>query len=668
MVQIKITVPGIKKALKGYKYLQAIGEYIWNGFDAEASIVEIIIEANQIGNISELRIKDNGYGIAKEKLATKFVPFFESDKELKFNPLISNSAIHGKNGVGRLTFFNFANVATWETVYEKNGNQYKYKINVNVDKLDTYTDTEIVETQESTGTTVCFQGIKNITKFNFETDIKEYLIREFSWFLELNKTKDFCIKINGDNLDYSSIIGEETCFNLHDVDNTTSFDVRYIQWNSNINDEYSRYYFITSEDKELFKEATTLNLKGDRYYHSVFIKSSYFDNFNFVIDSNSEQGVLSGHSKKDSRFKYLIAEIDRFLRQKRKPFLKAFTEILINEYERDGVFPKYNAKNPWDASKKEALEEVVKGLYQVEPKIFSGLNIEQKKTFVRLLNLIMDADELDNLLEILEGIVDLDKEDRQELARLLSTTKLSRIIKTVKLIEDRYKVINGLKALVFDDSVKANERDHLQKLVEKHYWMFGEQYNLVAAAEDKFEQVLEKYVYLLRGEKKTLSIDHPDKKKEIDILIVRRDFRDDFVRNIIVELKHKNIPLGMKQVTQVEEYMNVIIKQPDFNASNMNWEFYLVGNEFSSDGYIKNRIQSASNHGERSLILKTDNYKVYAKTWSEILTECELRHNFLMDKLELEKQKLLLDSTSPDQIVDELNGNSAIQPEKVKII
>ena len=53
MARIQITTPGIRKALKKYSSAQAIAEYIWNGFDADASCVEITIHANEMGYISE---------------------------------------------------------------------------------------------------------------------------------------------------------------------------------------------------------------------------------------------------------------------------------------------------------------------------------------------------------------------------------------------------------------------------------------------------------------------------------------------------------------------------------------------------------------------------------------------------------------------------------------
>lgn len=661
MAKVEITVPGIKKALSGYNYLQALAEFIWNGFDARGSVVDISFKANDIGYITELGIKDNGYGIQYDKLINKFVPLFESDKVIDPNAKTINSAVHGKNGVGRLTFFHFANSATWDTVYQSNGKRYRYKINTAIEKLNTYTPTELEETHEQPGTTVYFGGVKVITSYHFEKDIKDYLMREFGWFLELNKEKGFALRINGKDLEYSSLIsGIPEKFTLEHAPTKTSFSIKYIQWNEKINEEYSRYYYINSGDNELFKETTTLNNKSDHFYHSVYIRSKLFDDFNIVLNETSGQTAF-GHSKRDDEYKYLKNEVDKFLRRKRKPFLKAYTDKLISELENDNAFPRYNLSNVWDSTRKSELENIIKGLYQIEPKIFSGLNIEQKKTLLALLDLVMDSDEKDRLFLILQEIVDLDVTDRAELADLLKTSRLSRIISTIKLIQDRYQAINDLKELLFNKKLGANERDHVQKMIEKHYWIFGEQYHLVSAAEPKFEQALRKWIHLLRGEDKDIKVDHPDKQGEMDIFAVRQDLLNNTIKNIIVELKNPKVDLGKDQYDQVVKYLNVILKQPECNAQTMSWEFYLVGNNLDTTGHIESLYENAKNHGEPFLVFKIDRYKIYIKKWSEIFSDFELRHKFLNDKLEIERDKLLGTYKNADDIVSNQDNNTAAQ-------
>jgi len=657
---VQIGTSGIKKSLQKYKPLNSLTEYIWNGFDANANFVEVIYNENELGGIAGLFIKDNGYGIRKDELSKKFMPFYESEKSIDPEEKIRISAVHGKTGIGRLTFFKFATKAVWTTVYKQEEKNFKYSIDIESNDLHDYKDEEVKETTESVGTTVRFE---NVIGFENIEEIEEFLIKEFCWFLELNRDKNFMIKLNDKILNYSSMLSQEETIRRVYGKTKVDFKIKVILWNEKLNSEYSYYYFLDSRGNELFKETTSLNNKSDKFYHSVYIKSKIFDDF--FINANYQEQTLFGYNKYSEEFKYAIDEIESYLKKIRKPFLRKYSDTLINELDKVRAFPNYDTKNYFEQIQRDELELVVRELYQVQPKMFAGLNPEQKKTLVRFLDLIMKSGEVDNLITIVEEIVELDSEEREELVCLLNSTKMSNIIKTTKLIQDRYKAIEELKELVFNKDLNAKEVPHLQNFIEKQYWIFGEQYHLVTAAEPDFEEALRRYNYILTGDDVKTDINHPDKNKEMDIFAVRQDISSNGYTNIVVELKRPNINLGEKELRQVKKYMNVIIDQPKFNGPNMKWEFYLKGNTFDTSKYIQNEIESQKNHGERSLAFSIDKYKVYVKTWSEILAEFEMKHKYLNDKLELERHKLLPLNMTADCIIEDVKNNTAIQPKEI---
>lgn len=656
--KIQISTTGIKKALKRYDYLQAIAEYIWNGFDAQATRVELSFAIDEMSAIYGLKIKDNGYGINKSELKDKFIPFLESEKQIDPKERRTNSNIRGKNGIGRLTFFRFASDAIWETVYERENRRYTYQVVIKASSLDDYAENEELEVEEPIGTVVSFSGI--IDETISPEEVKNFLKREFGWYLELNRSKRYSIIVDEEELDYSTLIADRETITITQQETDTTFECRYVQWLERINNEFSRYYILDSKGNEKYKKATSLNNKGDAFYHSVFIQSSYFDDADFGVEYDDIQQLSL--FERDAVFKFLMGEIIKFLGKKRKPYLREYTNKLITDYESNKVFPKFS-DNLWDKIRKQELETLVRELYQVQPKLFLKLNIEQKRIFVRLLNLIIDSGENERLFAILEEIVDLDEIERAELADTLKVSKLSSIIQTIKLIEDRYKAIEQLKSLVFNTELKANEVDHVQKFIEGHYWIFGEQYHLVTAAEPNFEEALRRYTYLLNGEKVKKKVDHPDKRKQMDIFMVRQDKQNDTIKNIVIELKSPSadVKLGKTQLDQVYSYMGVILKQDQFNAPNMTWEFYLVGNRFDKSGYIEGQLENAKNHGERSLVFKSEKYKIYVKTWSELFNEFELKHQFINDKLHLERNSLLNRSNSAEEIIRNMQENTATQ-------
>ena len=140
--KIELGSKGIKRVLSKYKPEEAIAEYVWNGYDATATRVNINIIQNSIKGIEEISISDNGYGIPFKQLDEKFKPFFESNKIIVPNSGTNSSSYHGKNGIGRLTFFTFAGQAAWETIYEKGDKKYKYTISIERDELNDYIATK----------------------------------------------------------------------------------------------------------------------------------------------------------------------------------------------------------------------------------------------------------------------------------------------------------------------------------------------------------------------------------------------------------------------------------------------------------------------------------------------------------------------------------------------
>ena len=112
--------------------------------------------------------------------------------------------------------------------------------------------------------------------------------------------------------------------------------------------------------------------------------------------------------------------------------------------------------------------------------------------------------------------------------------------------------------------------------------------------------------------------------------------------------------------------MNVISKQPEFIANNATWEFYLIGNKFDTTGDIENLYENAKSHGEKSLVYKVKNFKIYIKTWSEILNEFEIKHKFIQDKLEIQRKEIIEKSKDINELMEK-SENSAVENRVVNL-
>ena len=649
---IELSSTGVRRMLNKYTPERAIAEYIWNGFDAKATIVRIDYDFDslELDTITSVTISDNGKGIGFDELQYKFKPILESQKRLSSD---DGDLVRGKNGYGRLTFFKFADYAKWTTVYlHSNQKKYQYQIEITSEKLTRYTTSEQLETIEELGTSVKFTGIDaEISSNYFEKKIKAFLRAEFAWFLELNS--NFQIIINDEVLDYKSIIEDRKAFSIEVQD--IQFDCKYLRWNVKPNDEYSRFYFLNKALDVRGTKTTLLNKKGDGFWHSIVVINDFFeDKMSECFSGKTISPTLFEDKKAHGIFDLLISELNNFLKKERRPFLRKQANKLLGNYHKDGVFPSFG-DTIWEVKRKEELEELIVSLYEVEPRVFIKLNKEQQQIFLKLLNLIMDSNERENLFKIIGEVIDLEQTDRAEFAKLLRTSRLKYIISTIKLIQDRILVIEDLKKLVFKHDLKAGEVKHLQKFIENHYWIFGEEYRMICAEEVKFEEALTKYIYYLRGVSEKKYIEHPDKYKEMDLFLAGKEFRDGGPHNLIIEIKNPTTvkKLTNKEYGQIEKYIDVIMKQDCFNDNREHWNFYLIGQDY--DDIVERKITKK----DTGLCIDDSNCKLYVKKWSQIVNDIELRHKYLLEKLKIERQELSTAQTL-DEVMLEMANNSAV--------
>ena len=655
----KFETKGIVSALSkiGFikkNYFRSISEYIWNGFDAEATIVELIYEISQVknqGSFRKVMIKDNGKGIAYNSSDGSFQPIFDSERLTEDYSGENHSAIHGKNGIGRLTFYTFCNFAKWTTVFN-DGESKKYEITINANKLNKFKrDTNTLKvTKEETGTIVEFSGFEKIKQEDIESNLLNHLKREFAWYLELHP--DFKLIVNSQEINYDSLIADRDSLIIKYQDKE-EFKIRYIKWKQLMNKEYSKFYYLNSAGVEVWKENTKLNNQGDEFYHSIYVESKYFNNFNFLSQEEPKQTQLSGGARFDEEFKYFSEKIYAFLRRKRKPFLQKYSVIKLKEYKAEGII-KTAKEGTLEAIETHDLESVFKNLYKLQPKFFAKLKKEQKKIIIGFLQLVLTSHEREKIIDLIGEIVKLDESERRELSELLKVTELNKILKTTTLIKDRFAVVEVLKQLVYNKDLKANERDHIQKIIEENYWLFGEQYSLVTKDEN-FQKALEKYAYILRGEKKPVKFNGESKLKRMDIFLCQRRMETKYINNVIVELKNPSIKLGKKEHGQVIDYKNAILDEAQFKSDSAKWDFILIGNDY--DKFIQSQIDTNKNHGELNLIFSVDNFKVYVKRWADVFDEFYENYQFLNSKLELRKEVLVTKLTSADEGVKKANKN-----------
>lgn len=114
----------------------AVAELIWNGFDAQSTIVQVSLDRNEMGGIQNIRIRDYGDGIAFSDVDALFGSLGESWKKNKGR--LNGRGIHGKSGKGRFKAFSLGQLVEWNTTYEHEGKTSTYNITGSARTLDDF--------------------------------------------------------------------------------------------------------------------------------------------------------------------------------------------------------------------------------------------------------------------------------------------------------------------------------------------------------------------------------------------------------------------------------------------------------------------------------------------------------------------------------------------------
>lgn len=647
MPQIQIKAQGIQKLIDKLNINAAIAEYIWNGFDAGGAKIKITFETlNELGTIASISIKDDGEGIEKSKLFLKFKPFYESEKSKEKN----HSLPHGHNGYGRFGFIQFSNKAEWQTVYGRQGKRFGYSIGITKAGLENYNDTDELEVEGSTGTTVIFSEIPNL-EFTHETlqrSLCAYIKREMGWFLVLRP--DVSIEVEDEVLDSDAVIADQNVaseyvgFCIKHEETGIDFDIQYIQWRENPHPEYSKFYYLKENGSEVFKENTRLNNQGDRFYHSVIVKSSLFDDFSFVADSRGQTDLKFSADRAAEEFKFLESELLKFLRRSRKPHLRELSEQTAKDFVKIGAIPSVTeGSSPIERLENEVTREIVEELYRIEPKIFNGFKKEQKLIFGKMLGLMVSNGNMrDDLIKVIGGVVDMSEADLKELSDLLNTLSLQGVTRLAKLVQSRYGVYKKLKEILYDHEKTSLEKD-IQLILQDDLWLIDERYTLVTAEEPDFEEALRRVLEFKTGKPvdEDIKIDSPDRQKEMDIFACRRRKVEGVWEHIVVEIKRASKLISKKDADQLYRYMELIRNEKRFNSPDSRWKFYLIGNEYATDEYVQDLKENLKSTGLPDLMTKVGQFEMYALTWSQLLERFEMDHEYLREQLYARSEEIL---------------------------
>ena len=634
---------------------EAVCEYIWNGFEAGATRVTVSLQGSPLTEAMSLVIADNGTGIPFESLNETFGAFLSSTK----NDLSIRIKSQANKGKGRFSYLSFSSSAEWRTLYNSDGELRSYVINTDSTDRSKFDTTELntEKSTDETGTSVIFPILDAaiVDQLSYE-NMRQKLLEEFAWYLYLNKEKNASLLYMGIPLEYAQYINTDLSNAVSRIIDANHFKIDLIVWNSSVSNS-SKIYYLSENGEIIATENTSFNKNKVNFYHAVFVSSKFFkpDMF-FPPEEENDQFEFETQSEQRTVIRKLRKDISSFVSETLKAFLVRQADERLAEMQKRGNYP-YFSDDDYGQLRKKDFENVTRELYCVEPRIFYRLNDTQEKSLLGFLNLLLSSEERENVLQIIEQVVNLTSEQRKSFAEILKRTKLQYIVEAISIIEKRVAVVTELKKMVFDYTCFVNERDHIQKLIEQHFWLFGEQYNMLTADKNmrtslqEFESITKPNIYY---ESQSVTTENGDLQR-IDIFLYTQRIQENSCSEmLIIELKAPHVRLTLDVFNQISRYAHTIRKEPRFLSGNRVWKFFAICSKIDDD--VKTKYKNFEQYGKKGLADIIENFELYALSWDDVFQSFEARHSFLLDRLKLDysqvSKELGFSNTTPQSKTD----------------
>ena len=611
--------------IKNATVVEALTEFIWNALDADASVILVKYNRNSLGGIDTVSISDNGHGIDYETIETCFGRLGNSYKlQKKKSP--EGRLYHGKMGQGRYKGFVLGNMIHWESRYkeEHSGELWSFSISGNSTQLKQFTISEknrIEDNAHGTEVTIsdlaekCYQLDSPSTLEKISMRLAPYLFAYTGITIILDDLK----------IDPSKSVS-----NVSDIP---------VKVKTNGNEEIEAMVKIIEWESGNHKSLFLCNTKGLVYHEEKsFIKENNFSHCVYVMSQLIEELHLNNTlevNEFDPKYTTLKKEVRKVVRDYYRKRLSDNAAETVQQLKKENIYPyQGNPNNIVEEAERQVFDICAVKVHQHLPE-FNKNSKPSKKLTLNLLKQAMIQNP-SSMRKILNEVLDLDMEQRDELAELLERTSLSAIINTTKIISDRIAFINGLEQILFDSNYekRLKERSQLHKILLNEMWIFGDQYEY-GFDDISLKNVLKKHLKLLEREELLKEIDMKSLNGLDDIpdLGLWRQYhfgKPGEYENLIIELKRPSCTISEKEINQVKKYAWAIEDEKYFDKEKTKWTLYLIATKLNK--YAKKECE----HNDREFghIVKQENLNVYVKEWNQLIQEAKGRLQFAKDKLE----------------------------------
>jgi hypothetical protein len=632
-VEVQAQSDHLDSLAKG-KPLFALAELIWNAFDADAHEVRVTVKDNALGGVDEIAIQDDGHGLTHSEAETAFGHLGGSWKKKAGRTIGEKRVLHGKEGKGRFKAFALGNEVTWTTVFQANGGPEEFRILGNRSNLKKFTiEAPTVLESGRTGTIVTISQISEPLGVLAEEGSASERLTEF-FALYLRDYPSARLFYRGREIIPTSVQKDFREYLLNDIDlgngEKASAVLQIVEWHS----KRDRKICLCNEGGFTLHEIDAAIRPGAEFQFTAYLRSP-------VIAELHRENRLELEDLEPS----LKALVDAAREQMRAHFREKRASAgadLVREWKEEGIYPYAgDSEDPIELARRQVFEICALNVHEYLADFRRSDTKSRKFTFRMLREALEDSPA--SLQRILQDVLELPKDKREELAELLDRTTLSAIIEASSLITNRLAFLKGLEELLFNKESKKelDERSQLHKILEKETWIFGEEFHLTAS-DETLTTVLAKYLSKLRPGEKVEKVIRDDGRQAVIDLLLAREIPQNYKHRrefLVVELKRPSQKVDLDVKGQIESYALAVVEDERFDITNTFWTFIAVSNELSP------QAQKTVNQPQlpRGYFHVADNFRVGLMTWAEVLMHCRTR-------LELFRAKLGYTATTDDGV------------------
>lgn len=602
--------------------IDAVFEIIWNSCDADATNIEVDFYKNEMDNVDSCVVEDNGEGIDFDKIQDKFKFLGFSEKSMK-EKTAKGRYLHGRLGQGRYLALSVATQIVWETTYKKEDNYCSYTITIRDNKKIILSDVKKSKNgQIGTKCTIDFNGKKGVI-LNDYNKFKEKFICNFAPYLK--SYNDIEISIDRQKVTIDEYINYISNDSFDFIDNEGVFHkiiLTFIQWKKC---NATKMLYFCNQKGSVLERALSIKKMKDC---DAYLCSDYFT-------KDEKLSILKSYAMDNE----LTKIVDDAIECIEKILFDLYDEEIIreiNKLKEDNIYP-YSSlpKNQTEKAEQKQFAVLAVEINKIIPQLKNATKTVKRVTYSLLKEAVKTAP--DSFTEIINNVIKLTNEQKDDLARLLKTTSLPAIIKTSKLVVDRLNFLDALNLMVYDDNVEKGikERTQFQKILLDNLWLFGEDYTY-GVDDVSVKNLLKKYVAKLGRKELCPQIEAEaatDLNKIPDICLFNKyPLGENRFKNLVVEIKKPKKTLGKKEYDQIIAYHDIITKNAAFPGVTTKWHFILIGKDF--DEYVATRIKENEVRLGNNNIILTDNSKVTILSWGEIINNNKAKLDYLRQTLE----------------------------------